>query len=167
MDATAPPLEAFSDTEGSAAPTKHNDVPQPPMPRLGSLGVHEPYVRSLVRYTNDWPKKGVTFMDMSSLLADSRALKNCIDSLVERYSGGYLTHVAGIDARGFTIGCARTFSFTFTSFRVTLNLQQPVVTNPSVDATLRPSAQSLTPLTVVSLWFAKPESCRQARTRQP
>lgn len=115
MGATAPPPEAFSEGEGAigdsvAAALKHHEsVPSQPMPGLGALGVHEAYVRSLVRRTLDWPKKGTAFLDMNPLLADPRALKQCIDSLAERYGGGFLTHVAGIDARGFTVGCACTF----------------------------------------------------------
>lgn len=100
MEATAPPLEAFTEGEGV------KPLPDPPLPELGALGVHEPYVKSLVRESKNWPKQGVTFLDMSLVLADARALKQCVDCLVERYSGGYLTHVAGIDARGFTLGCA-------------------------------------------------------------
>lgn len=117
MDASAPPLEAFSDTEGASSPSKVDAVPSPPMPGLGALGVHEPYVRSLVRHTRDWPKDGINFMDMSPLLADMRGLKHCVDCLVERYSGGgCLTHVAGVDARGFTLGCARTLCVSFLAF---------------------------------------------------
>lgn len=103
LEATAPPPEDFSDNEDPKRP----EIPAPPMPRLGSLGVHEPYVRSFVRKTPNWPREGVTFLDISSLLADVRALRHCIDSLAERYGGGHLTHIAGIDARGFTLGCAR------------------------------------------------------------
>ena len=127
VGATAPPPEAFADIEGNAdaaattpaaaaaaaaaAATlkRMGSVPLQPMPGLGVLGVHEAYVRSLVRRAPDWPKKGTAFLDMNPLLADARALKQCIDSLAERYGGGFITHVAGIDARGFTIGCARTF----------------------------------------------------------
>lgn len=115
VSATAPPPEAFADTEGNgdaaAALKRLGSTPLQPMPGLGVLGVHEAYVRSLVRRTPDWPKKGTAFLDMNPLLADARALKQCIDSLAERYGGGFITHVAGIDARGFTIGCARTLLF--------------------------------------------------------
>lgn len=103
FEATAPPPEDLSDNEDAARPK----IPAPPMPRLGSLGVHELYVRSFVRQTPNWPREGVTFLDISSLLADARALRHCIDSLAERYGAGHLTHIAGIDARGFTLGCAR------------------------------------------------------------
>lgn len=119
--ATAPPPEAFSEGEGiGEGDLKHDIVPAPPMPGLSALGVHEAYVRSLVRRTPDWPRKGVAFLDMNPLLADSRALKQCIDSLAERYGGGYLTHVAGIDARGFTIGCACKLLFS-SSLRLSRN----------------------------------------------
>lgn len=110
VGATAPPLEAFESdgnskrAEGGAA--KLDQLPALTRPGLGALGMHEPYVRSLVRRTPDWPREGVNFLDMSPLLADSRALKLCVDCLAERYRGAGITHVAGIDARGFTIGCA-------------------------------------------------------------
>ncbi|CAN8066197.1 unnamed protein product [Agarophyton chilense] len=106
LDATAPPPEAFSDNEDDDPSPKQPAFPAPPMPTLGSLGVHEPYVRSFIHRAPNWPRNGITFLDISPLLADVRALKHCIDSLAERYGGGHLTHVAGIDARGFTLGCA-------------------------------------------------------------
>lgn len=108
-DASAPPPEAF-DSNGAVATVVARDAMHVHhRGGLGMLGVHEPYVSSLVRKTENWPRQGVSFLDMSALLADSRALKFCIDALAERYGGGGITHVAGIDARGFTVGCACKF----------------------------------------------------------
>ena len=106
MNATAPPAEVVTEADTNPRRTSSNSVPPPPMPDVGALGPHEAYVRSLVRSTTDWPRPGITFMDLSPLYANSRGLRHCIDSLAERYSGGFVTHVAGIDARGLPVACA-------------------------------------------------------------
>lgn len=80
------------------------------VPGCGPLNVHEPYVRRFVHRTPDWPQPTVDFLDLSPLLADARAFRLCVDSLVARYADLRLSHVAGIDARGFTVGSACTLS---------------------------------------------------------
>lgn len=105
--ATAPPLEAFVGSGEDQGLPPEDQVMQPPVPGQGALGVHEMYVRSLIRQAPGWPTPSVTFLDLSPLLADVRALRFCIDSLASRYATAGVTHIAGVDARGFTFGCAR------------------------------------------------------------
>lgn len=112
LRATAPPPEAFSEVNEDGAPvTPENQLVHPPVPGEGALGVHEPYVRSLVRKAPGWPSPDITFLDLSPLLADVRALRHCVDSLAARYSAAGMSHVAGVEARGFTFGCACTLNF--------------------------------------------------------
>lgn len=57
-----------------------------------------------IRTIPDWPKKGVTFRDISSLLEDRLVFRKLIDLFVHRYFTTAIEAVVGIDARGFIIG---------------------------------------------------------------
>eukprot|EP00171_Calliarthron_tuberculosum_P015312 IDg15312t1 len=86
-----------------SAPPKE---PAAPEEELGRLGSKEERCRGLVRRTQGWPQPDITFLDVSPLLCDASALSACVNALVERYRTQDITHVAGIDARGFSLGCA-------------------------------------------------------------
>jgi len=59
----------------------------------------------LVRPIEDWPEPGVTFRDITPLLADPAALSAVIDGLVElAQQAGPIDAVLGIEARGFLFG---------------------------------------------------------------
>jgi adenine phosphoribosyltransferase len=59
----------------------------------------------LVRIVEDWPEPGVTFRDITPLLADPEALQAVVDGLVERAREmGPIDAVLGIEARGFLFG---------------------------------------------------------------
>jgi len=53
-----------------------------------------------------WPKTGIMFRDITTLLKDPVGLKLCIDDLVKRYEKMDIDVVVGIDSRGFIIGGA-------------------------------------------------------------
>lgn len=59
---------------------------------------------SLVRDVEDFPTEGVTFKDLTPLLADPAALRSVVDAFVAQASGQDVTHVVGIEARGFLLG---------------------------------------------------------------
>lgn len=52
----------------------------------------------------DYPKTGVTFRDITTLIADPQAFKATIDALVELYRHAGIKKVLGTEARGFIIG---------------------------------------------------------------
>ena len=54
-----------------------------------------------VRKVPDFPKPGVLFYDITSILLNSRAFRYCVDRMVELYSAGGFDAVAAIEARGF------------------------------------------------------------------
>ena len=54
-----------------------------------------------VRKIPDYPKKGILFFDITSILTDPAAFRHCIDRMVEIYSGRGISAVAGIESRGF------------------------------------------------------------------
>ncbi|GAA5034438.1 adenine phosphoribosyltransferase [Microbacterium fluvii] len=60
---------------------------------------------SLIRTIPDYPEPGVLFRDITPLLADASALRDCIDALIEPFAGTFDV-VAGIEARGFLLAGA-------------------------------------------------------------
>ncbi|MGE0531973.1 MAG: adenine phosphoribosyltransferase [Hyphomonadaceae bacterium] len=63
-------------------------------------------LRDAIRTVPDYPKPGVMFRDITTLLGNPRALRVAIDRLVEPYVGAGIDKVAGIEARGFVLGGA-------------------------------------------------------------
>ena len=59
-----------------------------------------------IRDIVDFPKPGIVFKDITTLLGDKDAFALLMKHLSERYASYDLTHVAGIDARGFIFGAA-------------------------------------------------------------
>jgi adenine phosphoribosyltransferase len=59
-----------------------------------------------IRDIPDFPKPGIIFKDITTLLADKEAYALLMNHLRKRYASYNLTHVAGIDARGFIFGAA-------------------------------------------------------------
>ena len=59
-----------------------------------------------IRNIPDYPKPGVMFRDITTLLGNARAFRRAVDELVYPYAGGKVDKVAGIEARGFIIGGA-------------------------------------------------------------
>ncbi|MCL2609388.1 MAG: adenine phosphoribosyltransferase [Treponema sp.] len=58
-------------------------------------------IDSFIRKVPDFPKKGILFYDITSLLANPEAFRFCIDSMVRLYAGKAIDAVAAIEARGF------------------------------------------------------------------
>ncbi|MBS0378282.1 MAG: adenine phosphoribosyltransferase [Proteobacteria bacterium] len=63
-------------------------------------------IRAAIRAIPDYPKPGIIFRDITTLLGDARAFRGVIDQLVEPWTGSAVAHVAGIEARGFILGGA-------------------------------------------------------------
>jgi adenine phosphoribosyltransferase len=66
----------------------------------------EAVVRSCIRVVQDWPKAGVSFQDLSGVMADARAFRIVVDALARRVEGLGVDSVIGIEARGFPYGAA-------------------------------------------------------------
>lgn len=62
------------------------------------------YIKSVVKTVPDYPKPGIMFRDVTSVLEDHSAFHSCIQFLLERYKGMGFTKVAGTEARGFLFG---------------------------------------------------------------
>ncbi|OGC05833.1 adenine phosphoribosyltransferase [candidate division WOR-1 bacterium RIFCSPLOWO2_02_FULL_46_20] len=63
-------------------------------------------IRSRIRTVPHWPKTGIMFRDITTLLKDPVGLKICIDEFANRYKGKEIDVVVGIDSRGFILGGA-------------------------------------------------------------
>ncbi len=61
-------------------------------------------IQSLIRTIPDYPKPGIQFRDITTLLKDPTGFRATIDALVERYRDRKITKVAGTEARGFIFG---------------------------------------------------------------
>jgi adenine phosphoribosyltransferase len=61
---------------------------------------------SVIRTIPDYPKKGIMFRDITTLLGNARAFRRAVDELVQPYAGVKIDKVAGIEARGFILGGA-------------------------------------------------------------
>ncbi len=64
------------------------------------------HIKSRIRTVPHWPKKGVMFRDITTLLKDPVGLKLCIDDFFKRYKEKKIDVVVGIDSRGFILGGA-------------------------------------------------------------
>ncbi|MEK9170136.1 MAG: adenine phosphoribosyltransferase [Patescibacteria group bacterium] len=60
-------------------------------------------LKNKIREVPDWPKKGVNFKDITTLLQDKTAFKKTIDLIAEFFADEKVDKVVGIDARGFLI----------------------------------------------------------------
>ena len=63
-------------------------------------------LRSAIRNIPDYPKPGIMFRDITTLLGDARAFRRAVDELVQPWAGRKIDKVAGIEARGFILGGA-------------------------------------------------------------
>ncbi|MFA4906326.1 MAG: adenine phosphoribosyltransferase [Candidatus Margulisiibacteriota bacterium] len=63
-------------------------------------------IKSRIRTVPHWPKKGIMFRDITTLLKDPVGFKICIDEFIKRYEKRDIDVVVGIDSRGFILGGA-------------------------------------------------------------
>jgi adenine phosphoribosyltransferase len=63
-------------------------------------------LRAAIRAIPDYPKPGIIFRDITTLLGNARAFRRAVDELVQPWAGSKIDKVAGIEARGFILGGA-------------------------------------------------------------
>jgi adenine phosphoribosyltransferase len=66
--------------------------------------VIEERLKGVIRDVPDWPKAGIIFKDITTLLKDAEAFKIALDALASRYRGRGIDYVASVEARGFILG---------------------------------------------------------------
>ena len=86
-------------------------------------------LKKLIREVPDFPKPGILFYDITTLLKDRAGLKTVIDALAEHYRGAGIDVVLGIEARGFIFGPALAYALGtgFVPVRKPRKLPAPVV----------------------------------------
>ncbi|AOG09229.1 MULTISPECIES: adenine phosphoribosyltransferase [unclassified Agrobacterium] len=65
-----------------------------------------PELAAAIRSIPDYPKPGIIFRDITTLLGDARAFRRAVDELVQPYVGLKVDKIAGMEARGFILGGA-------------------------------------------------------------
>src|SRR5437773_12039742 len=63
-------------------------------------------LKATIRTIANYPKPGIMFRDITTLLGDARSFRRAVDELVQPWAGSKIDKVAGIEARGFIIGGA-------------------------------------------------------------
>ena len=63
-------------------------------------------IKSRIRTIPNYPKPGIMFRDITTLLGDAQGLRKTVDELVQPFTGNRIDKVAGIEARGFILGGA-------------------------------------------------------------
>jgi len=63
-------------------------------------------LQASIRTIPDYPKPGIMFRDITTLLGDARSFRRAVDELVQPWAGSKIDKVAGIEARGFILGGA-------------------------------------------------------------
>jgi len=63
-------------------------------------------LKAAIRTIANYPKPGIMFRDITTLLGDARAFRRAVDELVQPWAGAKIDKVAGIEARGFILGGA-------------------------------------------------------------
>jgi adenine phosphoribosyltransferase len=62
--------------------------------------------KTVIRTIPDYPKAGILFRDITTLLGNPRAFRRAVDELVQPWAGAKIDKVAGLEARGFILGGA-------------------------------------------------------------
>lgn len=63
-------------------------------------------LKNIIRDIPDFPKKGIVFKDITTLLSDGRSFHRMVDLMAHRYMGQRIDKVVGVEARGFVLGSA-------------------------------------------------------------
>lgn len=67
-------------------------------------------IAKLIRTIPHYPKEGIMFRDITTLLKDPEGFKTTINMLVAKYKNAPIDYIAGIEARGFILGSALAFA---------------------------------------------------------
>lgn len=63
-------------------------------------------IKAYIRTISDYPKPGIQFRDITTLLNDPVGFREAVDAMVKVHDAGEIDHIAGVEARGFILGGA-------------------------------------------------------------
>jgi adenine phosphoribosyltransferase len=66
-------------------------------------------LKDKIRNVPDFPKKGIIFFDITTLIRDGEALKFSVDAMTDRYKGKKIDAIMGAESRGFIFGAAMAY----------------------------------------------------------
>lgn len=61
-------------------------------------------LKSKIRVIENFPKEGISFKDITTLLKDSDGLRDMVDAMCDRVKDMEFDYIAGVEARGFLVG---------------------------------------------------------------
>jgi len=64
------------------------------------------HLKAKIRHVPDFPKPGILFYDITTLLSDAQGFRDTVDALAAPYMGEDIDQVVGIESRGFILGAA-------------------------------------------------------------
>ncbi len=64
------------------------------------------HLKAKIRHVPDFPKPGILFYDITTLLSDQQGFRDTVDALAAPYMGEDIDQVVGIESRGFILGAA-------------------------------------------------------------
>jgi adenine phosphoribosyltransferase len=70
-----------------------------------------PELEKFIRTVPDFPKKGIGFKDITTLLKDGAAFKQAVEVLAEKFSNKKIDKIVGIESRGFIFGAALAYKW--------------------------------------------------------
>jgi len=73
---------------------------------LARKSIKKSELKNRIRDIHDFPKEGIIFKDITTLLKDKQAFKKSIDLLASKFRRSNIEYVVGVEARGFIFGAA-------------------------------------------------------------
>ena len=64
------------------------------------------HLKAKIRHVPDFPKPGILFYDITTLLCDPQGFRDTIDAMAAPYMGEDIDQVVGVESRGFILGAA-------------------------------------------------------------
>ena len=97
-------IPQLSEQQEQQQPTVQQEATQPQPTMSKPLDPDAEFIKSKIKTLANWPKPGVMFRDINSLLRDTEGFQKTIDILEKRYKEMDIDIIAGIESRGFIIG---------------------------------------------------------------
>ncbi len=99
-------LKVFKENVDKVVSLLVNSIPKVSGEEIVEEEEEEFDLKSSIRTIPNWPKPGIMFRDITTLIENPKAFSYCIEKFKEKYSNSNITKIAGIEARGFIFGAA-------------------------------------------------------------
>lgn len=76
---------------------------------IGKIKDGKASIKDRIRTVRDWPKPGVMFRDITTLLKDPIGFRDCLDDFIDYYRDKNIDLIVGVDSRGFILGGAMAY----------------------------------------------------------